>query len=187
MPDIRTSDARSGGQAMTIPEIIKAELKAQGRFEVGSEIYLPDYGQTLRVARLDFSSGKKGQKGVWLRWESECVQCGKKYQFTTKRSFSYPTRTCEEHRKVGARPRSEPVGPAPEAVRSAAIAVLNGFSLLDERVLISEAVKALQVMLFGDVLPRADKRVRGLWAALADVMESGEAPGVPGDDDILFI
>lgn len=189
MPNIRPSGAPAADQAMTIPERVKAALKAAGRFEVGSVVYLPDRDQTLRVVKLDFTSGKKGQKGVWLRWESECAECGKTYHFTTKRSFSYPTRTCPEHRKPGVRSpvvKDSPPSASAEVLHRAAVEVLNGFSLFDERVPITDAQHAVQRVVYGEVLRRGDPRSRGIWAALGEAMDSGAAPGVFGDEDILF-
>lgn len=188
MPNARTSGAVDADQAMTIPERIAAALKAAGRFEVGSTVYLPDRDQTLRVVKLDFTSGKKGKKGVWLRWESKCVDCGKPYQFTTKRSFAYPTRTCPEHRKVGARPvAAQKVSVAfDDAMRKAAIDVLNGFSLVEDVVLIDDVRREIMLRLYGEVLPPRDPRGRGIWPAIAQAIEDGEAPGVIGDHDILF-
>ena len=186
MPDPRISGAAATDQAMTIPDRIKAALKAAGRFEVGSEVYLPDRDQTLRVVRLDFMSGKKGKKGVWLRWESECVDCGQPYQFTTKRSFAYPTRTCEKHRKSGARavaaPRVE-ARAADEVLLRAAIEVLTGFSLLSGIVAAAEVQDEIAKKVYGAVVRRPDPRVRGLWAALATAIEDGLAPGAVSVDD----
>ena len=194
MPDIRTSGAPAAEQAMTIPERVKAALKAAKRFEVGSEIFLPDHNQTLRVVKVDFTR-TKGNKMTfsWLRWESECVECGAAYQFTTKRSFAYPTRTCADHRRKLRRkaapltPTAEERAAPSEDMHSAAVAVLTGFSLVVDRVSISDARMALQRALYGAELPRSDPRVRGIWAALAGAMESGAAPGTPGDEDILFV
>lgn len=188
MPAIRTSDASVADQAMSIPQRVAAALKAAGRFEVGSTVYLPDRDQTLRVVKLEFTSGKKGQKGVWLRWESECVDCGKVYQFTTKRSFSYPIRTCPEHRKVGARPVAvqDVRGASDAATRKAAVDALVGFSLADDRVLIDDLRHEIMRRLYGEVLPPRDPRGRGIWSAVAQAIADGEAPGVIGDYDILF-
>jgi hypothetical protein len=194
MPDIRTSCAHAAEQAMTIPQRVKAALKAAERFEVGSTVYLPDRAQTLRVVAVDFTR-TKGNKATfaWLRWESECVVCGAAYQFTTKRVFDYPTRTCPDHRRTSRRkaapltPKAENMAAPTEAMRRAAADVLTGFSLVDDRVLIRDAQVALQRALYGAELPRSDPRVRGIWAALAGAMESGAAPGVPGDEDILFV
>lgn len=195
MPDIRTSGAHAAEQAMTIPQRVKAALKAAERFEVGSTVYLPDRAQTLRVVAVDFTR-TKGNKATfaWLRWESECVECGKPYQFTTKRVFDYPTRTCADHRRTLRRkaapltPKAEERAAPTEDMHRAAVDVLTGFSLVDDRVSISDATKALHWALYGVELQRGDRRRIGLvWAALVDAMESGAAPGVPGDEDILFV
>lgn len=192
MPDIRTSGAHAAEQAMTIPERVAAALKAAERFEVGSTVYLPDHDQTLRVVKVDFVRAKGGKRPFpWLHWESECVVCGATYPFTTKTSFKYPTRTCSAHRRTSRR-KASPITPVEvvacgEDMLRAAVDVLTGFSLVDDRVLISDARIALQRALYGAELPRSDPRTRGIWAALAEAMESGAAPGVPGDEDILFV
>jgi hypothetical protein len=192
MPDIRTSGAHAAEQAMTIPERVKAALKAAGRFEVGSELHLPDHDQTFRVVAVDFTRTKGNKETFsWLRWESECAVCGAPYQFTTKRWFTYPTRTCDDHRRT-LRRKASPITPVEvvacgEDMLRAAVDVLTGFSLVDDRVLVSDACVALQRALYGAELPRSDPRARGIWAALAEAMESGAAPGVPGDEDILFV
>lgn len=194
MPDIRTSGAHAAEQAMTIPERVKAALKAAGRFGVGSELYLPDHDQTFRVVAVDFVRTKGNQKTFpWLRWESECVECGATYQFPSKTFFKYPTRTCAEHRRTSRRkatpstPKAEDRVVCGDDLLRAAVDVLTGFSLVDDRVLIGDALRAMQRVLYGEELPRSDPRTRGIWAALAEAMESGAAPGVPSDEDILFV
>ncbi len=194
MPDTRTRDARPLGQEMTIPERVKAALMVAGRFEVGSEVYLPDRDQTLRVVRLDFTSGKAAQKGIWLHWESRCVECGKLYQFVTKRTFSYPTRTCLKHRKAGPRraaapaPALTPALPVArvEDLERAAIDVLDGFSMLVDRVTITEAMRAVERAVYGSELPFRDRRLGAVLGALGRACEAGVAHGVWGDEDILF-
>lgn len=167
MPDTRTSDASSSDQAMTIPERVKAALKAAGRFEVGSEVYLPDHNQTLRVIGVDFTSSK-GRKATiaWLRWESECVECGKRYQFTSKRTFTYPTRTCPDHRRTARRKiaRVAPKDGGAVPLRKAVFDAMQGLSLFSDVVSRAEIEQAVL-----ERLPSA--KSKAIWDMVFDVAD----------------
>jgi hypothetical protein len=184
MPDTRTSDARADEQAMTIPERIKAALKAAGRFDVGSTIYLPDHEQTLRVVAVNFTSTKGKQKTfAWLKWESECVECGKRYQFTSKRVFAYPTRTCKDHRRTSRQriARVAPKAGGAMALRKAVIDVLDGLSFLCD---FATQVEIEDVVIAH--LPSA--RRDAIWEVVVDVTLKAEAAGwgvIESDGDII--
>lgn len=173
MPDIRTSDAPAADQPTTIPERVKAALKAAGRFGVGSEIHLPDHDQTLRVVGVDFTSSKgRTATFAWLRWESECVECGKPYQFTSKRVFAYPTRTCPDHRRTSRQKiaRVAPRDGGAVSLRKVVIGVLDGLSLLCEVATQAEIEDAVIAQ-----LPSAKRE--SIWEVAIDVTGFEEAEG----------
>jgi len=184
MPDIRTSGVRAAEQAMTIPERVKAALKAAGRFEVGSELHLPDHNQTLRVVGVDFTR-TKGSKATfaWLRWESECVECGKPYQFTSKRTFAYPTRTCPDHRRTARRKIARVASEGAVPLRDVVVDVLAALSLFDgvaSRVEIEQAVLAR--------MPSAKRDA--VWALVGDVIDyeypAGTAAWYDDLEEVVF-
>ena len=182
MPDTRNSGAPRADQVMTIPDHIAAALKAAGRFEVGSTVHLPDRDQTLRVVRLDFTSGKTGSKGVWLRWGSQCVECGAAYEFTTKRTFAYPTRTCPDHRRTSRQriARVAPQGGGAVSLRRVVADVLDGLSLLCDGATQAEVEDAVIAQ-----LPSAERG--SIWEVAEDVTGCEEAAGWLGIQDGAFV
>ncbi len=42
-----------------------------------------------------------GHERVKLLWTSSCADCGRPYRFNSSRVLHYPTRRCEDHRRVG--------------------------------------------------------------------------------------
>lgn len=178
----------------TVKEAVEEFLEqANRRFSAGDVMVLPDRDQIMVIEKvLYFKDGKSLR--VLLLWSSDCVVCGDKYTFKTRRKFSYPTRTCRGCRGRAAaiekeKPPKEPVKRKPKIGRGER-AVLEAIEALGfvydrctERVVAKEAAKRLKAPAPGS----RDQRFYNSQRALANLRRRGLLPAAIHEGEVVFI